>query len=158
MTKITVEFVNEPNRNPKFGSIKGKNGVYYSVGADVLHRYKSGMTFDAPVQSRDYKGKTYYSIPDSFDPGDAPSTPAPQPKPNGNGAGYVRDDDYICRQAMAKSMIEAGMFNGTNLDEIVGLAGELAIRLRHWVPMSIKPAAPAVAQPVTDPMAEEIPF
>ena len=50
--QIEVAFVNRPNKNPKFGSIKGTDGNYYSIGADVLDRYRKGQTFDAPVASK----------------------------------------------------------------------------------------------------------
>jgi hypothetical protein len=66
--QITVAFVNHPNKNPKFGSIKGEDGRYYDVDAHMVSKYRKGMTFDAPVKEREYGGKTYYSIPSSFDP------------------------------------------------------------------------------------------
>lgn len=116
MTQITVEFVNRPGKNPKFGSIKSTDGVYYSIGADVVDRYKKGMTFDAPVSSREWQGKTYYSIPDSFDPS-VNSTPAPQTnKPAMNGhAGGCNKDILITATALMKSFIEGGQFGLTDL-------------------------------------------
>ncbi len=127
--QITVAFVNRPNKNPKFGSIKGEDGIYYSVGADVLDRYRKGMTFDAPVASREYGGKTYFSIPDSFDPN---TVGAIIPQPNGHVAsnvannspapprqnGYVDKDVLITTTALMKSFIETGQFGLTDLEAL----------------------------------------
>lgn len=106
MTQITVEFVNQPSKNPKFGSIKGADGVYYSIGAGVLERYRKGMSFDAPVTSRDYNGKTYYSIPDSFDPSKSSETTAAKPAVNGhsNGNGQTKDAAMFVMGVVGRSM------------------------------------------------------
>ncbi len=136
--QIEVAFVNRPNKNPKFGSIKGTDGIYYSVGADVLDRYRKGMVFDAPVASRDYQGKTYYSIPDSFDPNTvgaiipqpnghvANNSPAP-PRPAGNG--YVDKDVLITTTALMKSFIETGQFGLTDLEALETACMQAAKRL-----------------------------
>ncbi len=120
--QIEVAFVNRPNKNPKFGSIKGTDGIYYSVGADVLDRYRKGQVFDAPVASRDYQGKTYYSIPDSFDPN---TVGAIIPQPIGrvayNGpaemphANTVNRDVSITQQTLLKAFIGTGQFGLTDL-------------------------------------------
>lgn len=131
MTQITVEFVNRPNKNPKFGSIKSTDGVYYSIGADVLDRYRKGMTFDAPVSSREYKGKIYYSIPDSFDPSASAAAPAPQPsRPavNGHGGGCNKDV-LITATALMKSFIEGGQFGLTDLPALESACVQAAKRL-----------------------------
>jgi hypothetical protein len=134
--QIEVAFVNRPSKNPKFGSIKGTDGIYYSIGADVLDRYRKGMVFDAPVSSREYQGKTYYSIPDSFDPvqqlggTNEDYRTAARSQPNGHapaqalvaqarGGGYVDKDLLITTTALMKSFIETGQFGVTDLETLL---------------------------------------
>jgi hypothetical protein len=132
--QIEVAFVNRPNKNPKFGSIKGTDGIYYSVGADVLDRYRQGQTFDAPVSSREYQGKTYYSIPDSFDPNTvgaiipqpnghapAPSRPASTPS-NGNGSNQYRNprEMFLC-EVVGRAM-GSGKFSAQDIGELTAEA------------------------------------
>lgn len=134
--QIEVAFVNRPNKNPKFGSIKGTDGNYYDISANVLDRYRKGMVFDAPVKTREYQGKTYYSIPDSFDPN---TVGAIIPAPNGQTApprqnGYApKDEELITRLAILKSLIESDMLGnnpGMTMDDLVALAWETAPKLK----------------------------
>lgn len=133
MTQITVQFVNRPSKNPKFGSIKGTDGVYYSIGADVVDRYRQGMSFDAPVTSKEYQGKTYYSIPDSFDPS---TSAAASPKTNGHSAALANGDFrgpnkdvLITTTALMKSFIEGGQFGLTDLPALETACLQAAKRL-----------------------------
>ena len=136
---ITVQFVNQPNKNPKFGSIKSTDGVFYDIGAAHLDKYRQGMTFDAPVKEREWKGKTYYSIPDSFNPASDGTYPAqnghtaPAP-PRAAPAPYADKDDLITRLAILKSLIESGALlqGGQSMDDLVEMAWTTAPKLKVW--------------------------
>lgn len=131
--QIEVAFVNRPNKNPKFGSIKGTDGIYYSIGADVLDRYRKGMTFDAPVSSRDYQGKTYYSIPDSFDPntvgaiipqanGHVANNSPPRPASNGHSEFRNPRQMFLC-EVVGRAMGN-GTSNAADIELLTQKAGE----------------------------------
>jgi hypothetical protein len=129
--QITVAFVNRPNKNPKFGSIKGEDGRYYDIDAHMVDKYRKGMTFDAPVKEREYGGKTYYSIPSSFDPaGGQAAPPAPNgqaspapPRPASNGNTHSTPRQMFIMGVVGRAM-GSGTFQPADIELLTQKAGE----------------------------------
>ena len=59
---IEVQYVNEPKEGKKMGSVKTKDGEYYSVWPDKLANFKPGMSYAVEYTVEDFKGKTYKTI------------------------------------------------------------------------------------------------
>lgn len=59
---VEVKFVNQPDKNPAFGSIKTADGTYYGVPKFMLADFQQGGVYDIEYKTREFKGKEYHSI------------------------------------------------------------------------------------------------
>jgi hypothetical protein len=157
--QITVQKIFQPFKaDDASGCFIGTDGAKYYLGIATHRTLTEGMTLNVEgVEKRTSKqGKAYFIIQGAVTPVNNPIPDTPTP-PRSNGNGYApRDDDYICRQAILKSLIEAGMLsNGLDMDYLVQLAWQTAPKLRT------RPEyAPTMAghKPANDELDEKIPF
>jgi len=78
---LKVDYTNTSPHNPKFstGSIRC-DGEWYTVNKPVaIETFVVGETYKVMVESRDYKGKTYYNVTKKLSATDEAPTPAPAP-------------------------------------------------------------------------------
>jgi hypothetical protein len=122
---ISVKYVNQPDKNPEYGSLKDANGNYWGVPKSMLsqfqpdHSYRVGYTtFTAKT------GKEYHTIKEIEV--DAPGLPPPthnRPHSNGNGhANGASKDRFIFMCGALNRFIQTGKLS-VDADQI-----EVAIR------------------------------
>lgn len=115
-TTVNVAFVNQPKNNPKFGSIKTEDGMFYSVPANMLSQFSPKSKVEITYTSREYQGKTYYTV-SSMKTLNAPSQNA------GGGYGAKDGDDlataeriFVCGGLNAS--IRAGQVSVTQFGDV----------------------------------------
>lgn len=107
MPQVTVKatYVNQPNKIPDFGSIKGDDGNYYNIPKDRLADFKQGNTYTFEYSAKAGKnGKTYYDFQRFVNE----AGPAPKPATNGNGNGRA----YDASPETAERIFVCGVVNG----------------------------------------------
>lgn len=77
VTTAEVQYVNQPSKNPNFGSIKTKDGTYYSVRKSQLGLFEKGKVYTFEFSTNE---KGYHSFERMMGGDDHPSN-----KSNGNG-------------------------------------------------------------------------
>ena len=106
---IRVNFVNQPDRNPKFGSIKidppiGESS-YVSVPKNMLGLFSVGQRCTILYSSREYNGKTYYTV-DSVKSTANGAAAAP------GGGRYGVTDDATAERIFVAGALNAAIRNG----------------------------------------------
>ena len=77
--QIKVDFVNEPDKNPDFGSVKA-DGKYWGVPKEMLSQFEKGKTYTIGYTTTEGRnGKTFYNVKELR------SSPAPAPIMRANG-------------------------------------------------------------------------
>lgn len=74
-TTIIPEYVNLPREGKKKGSIKTKDGRYYSIDPNQLQLFKKGVPITVVWYSNEFNGKTYYHIKDIIPDQDSNAVP-----------------------------------------------------------------------------------
>ena len=85
---ITVEYVNEPDKNPDFGSVRA-GGRYYGVPKNMLSQFNKGQTYTVGYTETEGKtGKIFYNLKEIRSAAAATASPPTghNNPPNGNGA------------------------------------------------------------------------
>jgi len=111
---IEIAFVNPPNKNPEYGSVKDTSGTYWSVPKTLLPQFSEKQTYAieyTDTQGRD--GKTYHNIKSVRQAG--PPPPAHNnPPANGHANGSQR---YIYLCGLLNNWARAGNLP-VNADQI----------------------------------------
>lgn len=95
---LTIEFVNAPDKNPDFGSVKAA-GKYWGVPANMLSQFQKGQTVTVGYTTTEGRnGKTFYNIKELR------SSAAPKPQTNGqpptHSNGNGKDEKMIAALAV----------------------------------------------------------
>jgi len=157
MTTLTFTVANlyDPKPDKKTGSIKTDTGNWIGYWPSDKHLFQEGVKYTAECQSRDYQGKTYYTIKSpgkggTVTPEGGQVAPAPQQAlqqapsaPQG-----LSKDETITRLAIAKSCIES---NQSQADADSWIA---------WVKKEVldAPQSPQQLETNVDGLDAEIPF
>lgn len=100
VTTAEVSYVNQPNKNPNYGSIKTKDGTYYSVRKSELGMFEKGKVYTFEFSTNE---KGYHSFTRMTGGDDHPAN-----KPNGNGGGSYKD----ASPETAERIFVCGVVNG----------------------------------------------
>lgn len=149
---IKVEYVNAPDKNPAFGSVKA-DGIYYSVPANMLGQFEQGKTYVVGFTTTEGRnGKTFYNLKELRSP----------VKPNGIAPSHNgRDDKMISALALYNHTCARyfATFEG-DLDHMA--MGDFLFQCRlavdwaeskykkFWTAKSAPPPAPKEAPPFDD--------
>ena len=96
--QVTVAYVNEPQKNPNYGSIKSADGIYYGVHKSKLHLFNKGQTYNI-VYTTNEKG--YHSFKEFAAP-----TPSASPPPAHAANGSRDEHIFVC--GIVNNAIRAG--------------------------------------------------
>ena len=84
---ITVEYVNPPEKNPDFGSVRA-GGRYYGVPKDLLSQFNKGQTYTIGYTETEGKtGKIFYNLKEIRS-----AAPAPASRSNGHAPANSNGD------------------------------------------------------------------
>lgn len=98
---VTVAFVNQPMKNPSFGSIKTTEGEFFSVKKAMLSRFTKGMVCTVDYEVNQVNDRQFYNIIGIQEN-------VPQSAANaGVSHAATEKDKIISRIAIAKSLIES---------------------------------------------------
>lgn len=113
MAQATVKavYVNQPGKNPKYGSIKGDDGHYYSIPVDRLGDFKQGESYSFEYSTQNVKGRDYYTFTRFTDA---------SAKPAANGNGAYRD----ASPETAERIFVCGVVNGWAHSGLVKVDGQ----------------------------------
>jgi len=102
MTQITVEKLFPPQDGAKSGGIRGTDGRVYRVKTASFDRYQVGQTFNVAVKETEFNGKSYFWLPDEFNPGPLSSNssaPSQAPAPLGHNRPPVASGNVQTKDA-----------------------------------------------------------
>ena len=106
--QVTVAYVNEPQKNPNYGSIKSADGIYYGVHKSKLHLFNKGQTYNI-VYTTNEKG--YHSFKE-FVGGPSLSVFVPASTNTPAAPGYAANgsnrDEHIFVCGVVNNAIRAG--------------------------------------------------
>ena len=159
---ITAEYINQPDKNPDFGSVKS-GSIYYGVPRAMLSQFEKGKTYTVGYTTTEGRnGKTFYNIKELR------SSIAPKPQTNGHAPvnGNGKDQHMISALALYNHSFPAfaarseGEIDRTSMGRFLfecRIAIDMADHLykKFWTERAAPKPPPA---PEPDTLDDEIPF
>lgn len=62
---VEVQYINQPDKNPDFGSIRAADKTYYGVHKSKLGDFEKGNTYEITYTTKNIRGKDYHTVSDS---------------------------------------------------------------------------------------------
>ena len=97
---ISVKYVNQPDKNPEYGSLKDVNGAYWGVPKSMLSQFQPDHSYCVGYTTFTAKtGKEYHTIKEIKVDAPGQSTAGHNRAPNGNGQRMNGDKDrfiFMC--------------------------------------------------------------
>jgi len=159
---ITVTSIEWPQAGKKMGAIIDNEGQRWGVWPDKLPGYQQFRTYEIGFKSRDYQGKTYYTIETAKPLGNGVTNTGliiPKPVPSRQDENFDdkrRMDIFVCgsfNNIMSNPNVNPTTF--TNADMVAMVRG-----LKQVWTLTLGPQAQAVQPRGTsdDELNDEIPF
>ncbi|HZS57594.1 MAG TPA: hypothetical protein VFA65_24550 [Bryobacteraceae bacterium] len=157
---IKVEFVNEPDKNPDFGSVKA-DGKYWGVPKNMLSQFEKGQTYTIGYTTTEGRnGKTFYNVKELRSHKQT-TNGGTSPHNNGNGkdqhmisALALYNHSFPIYAARLDGQIDRTVMGNFLFECMLAVDWGLSKHKKFWQQKAIAAAAPKPEIPFDDPVSD----